>query len=365
MFKKYLLSGTASIVAHAIGDDFGIDSAASSGASDLLNVLARRPFIDPNDGESKIVVNHGGGNYGTLVTNAPATLQYQEWLDIDRTVIEVGVRRLVGIADLQSRGLTHPLGSIGVTVSLWDRSSDMTGADVDMSGVTPGEEDTPAYLTASVPVPVIHKDFRINLRRLEASRRFGEAIDVTAANIASRVVAEASENMLFAGDPIVVEGATIYGYTNHPDRNQVDMAVSWASIAQADNDDIVADASAMLQAARNDRHYGPFIMYIPAAYEFKLDQDYRASDNRTLRQRLLSLGGLQDIKIADFMATDNVVLVELDRMTVDLATAQDITTVQWSHMGGMQERFKVMAIWVPRLKSDFDGRSGIVHLLPL
>lgn len=326
-----------------------------------FNVLAQRPFID-DDGQAKVVVNSAPGEYGTLVTNAPATLQYQEWLEIDRNVIEVGVRRLVAFNDLMSRGLTHPLGSIGQTVSLWDRSSDMTGADIDMSGVTPGQEDTPTYLTASVPVPVIHKDFRLNLRRLAASRVFGAGLDVTASTIASRVVAEASENMLFSGDAIVVEGATIYGYTTHPDRNQVDLATAWTSITQANNALIIADIIAMQQASRNDRHYGPWMLYIPAAYEAKMDEDYRAQDARTLRQRILAINGIVDMKVADFMPANNVVLVELDRQTVDLATAQDITTVQWQHMGGMQERFKVMAIWVPRIKSDYDGRAGLVHL---
>lgn len=359
MFRRYLLNGTASLVRYDASADMG--SAAGVFGAGPLNIMARRPFID-DDGDSKIIVNQGGGNYGTMVVNAPASLQYQEWLEIDRTVIEVATRRLVGIADLQSRGLTHPLGSIGVTVSLWDRSSDMTPANADMAGITQGEEDTPAFLTSQVPVPVIHKDFRVNLRRLEASRRMGESIDVTSSNIAARLVAEKSELMLFSGVPIVVEGGTIYGYTNHPDRNQVSLTTPWTSITQANNNLIVADVMAMQQASRNARHFGPWMLYVPAAYEAKLDEDYRSLDTRTLRARLLALSGLQDIKVADFLTGNNVVLVELDRQTVDLATAQDISTVQWTTDGGMQQRFKVMAVWVPRLKSDFDGRSGIVHL---
>lgn len=328
-----------------------------------LRVLARRPFID-DDGESKVVVNRGNGQYETITVNAVATLQYQEWLDIDRTVIEVAKRRLVAFGDLMSRGLTHPLGSIGVSISLWDRSSDMTDANVNMSPQTPGEEDIVAYQTSSVPVPVVHKDFRVDLRRLEASRRFGEGIDVTQAAIASRKVAEKSEAMLFNGDPITVEGGTIYGYLTHPDRNPVHMATAWSSIAQSDNDDIIADVLAMQAASRADRMYGPWVIYIPAAYEGKLDEDYRALDARTLRQRILAINGILDIKVADFLTGNNVVMVQLERETVDLATAQDVTTVQWSSMGGMVEHFKVMAIWVPRVKSDYDGRSGIVHLRP-
>ncbi len=238
----------------------------------------------------------------------------------------------------------------------------MTPAEIDMSGLTGSEEDTPNYLTASVPVPVIHKDFRVNMRRLEASRRFGEGIEVTASQIAGRVVAEASEGMLFSGEAITVDGATIYGYTNHPDRNTVDLTTAWTSIATANNYLIIADVIAMQNASRSDRHYGPWILYIPTAYESKMDEDYRANDNRTVRDRIKALAGIQDVKVADFLPANNVVLVQLSRETVDLATAQDISTVNWSENGGMSNKFKVMAVWVPRLKSDFDGRMGLVHL---
>lgn len=339
-------------------------SAAAFLRGTVFNVQAMRPYFDPTDGKPKVaVVNTETGQTGVAMV-ANATLQYDEWKDIDRNVIAVATQRLVGVGDLMARGLTHNLGSIGVTVSLWDRSSDMTPAQVDMSAVTPGEEDSITYSQQSVPVPIIHKDFRLNLRRLAASRIMGEGIDVTQSSIASRLVSEKSESMLFSGEPIVVDGATIYGYLTHPDRNQVTMTTAWSSIAQADNDDIVADVSAMQAASRADRHFGPWVLYIPGAYEYKMDQDYRANDNRTLRERVMGLSGIADVKVADFLTGNNVLLVELQRDTVDLAIAQGINTIQWQEMGGMQERFKVMAIWVPRLKSDFDGRSGITHLRP-
>lgn len=334
-------------------------------ATGRININSARPFIDP-DGNARIVTNAEGDT--RLVTNA-GLLQYQEWLDIDRTVIQTMNRRLVGIADLQSRGLVHNLGSIGQTVSLWDRASDMTAADINMSGVTAGSEDTPAFKTQQVPVPIIHKDFRINLRRLEASRLYGESIDVTASTIAARLVAEASEAMLFSGTPITVEGGTIYGYRNFPGRATVNLATVWTSATPAG---IKADVQAMLAAARANRFYGPFTLYIPAVWEGVLDEYFTIGDaaagitsvGLTIRQAMLALSGISEIKVVDLMGATEAVLVQLERDVVDLAVAQDITTLSWQAMGGMQERFKVMACWVPRIKSDFDGRCGIVHLRP-
>ena len=47
---------------------------------------------------------------------------------------------------------------------------------------------------------------------------------------------------------------------------------------------------------------------------------------------------------------------------VDMVVAQQPTTVQWETDGGFKLNFKVMAVMIPRIKADADGRSGIVHL---
>ncbi len=324
-----------------------------------LNVNGMRPFIH-TDGSVRIVANADGA---TIQVNTPASLQYDEWKDIDRNVIEVAKDRLVGVSDLISRGLTHPLGSIGQTISLWERSSDMTGADVSMAGESEGEEDRIQFDYKQVPVPIIHKDFRLNMRTLAASRIHGEALDTQQARIASRVVAEKSEDMLFAGNAIQVDGATIYGYTNHPERNGVDLVEQWDNPATT-GQDIVEDVQAMLAAARADKMHGPFQLYIPLSYQGRLDDDYApaSGDTRTIRQRIMQLEGIAGISVADRLATHNVLLVQMSKETVDIAIAQDISTVQWETKGGMVQHFKVMAIWVPRLKSDYDGRMGVVHL---
>jgi uncharacterized linocin/CFP29 family protein len=332
-----------------------------------LDPRARRPFVH-SDGESYIV-GVRNGKVGKIRTNAPALLQYDEWKDIDRTVLEVATQRLQGVADLRERGLEHNLGSIGALISLWDRISDMTPANVSMSAETKGQKDTPAYSPQQVPVPIIHKEFSFELRRLEASSRLGASLDMQAASIAARLVAERSEQILFLGaSTIQVDGAVIYGYTTHPDRNLVDMDNAWNTLSSEQNQEILTDVMAMQQASRNARHYGPWILYIPSAYEAKMDEDYRpasAGDTRTVRQRILALSGIEDVKVADFLTGNNVVLVSLTLEVVDLAVAQDVTTIQWSINGGMTEDFKVMAVWVPRIKSDYDGRSGITHLSPL
>lgn len=331
-----------------------------------LNANARRPFLG-KDGHSYILVQNAEGKFGKMRVNATALLQYDEWKDIDRAVVDAAVQRLRAVADLRSRGLEHNLGSIGVTISLWDRQSDMTGAELSMDARKRSEMDTPAYKTAQVPVPIVHKDFEVELRRLTASRRMGESLDVSAAEIAGRLVGEKTESMLFLGSTLIsAEGSPIYGYTTHPDRNIVALTTQWTALVAGDNYKIVNDVMAMQQASRNARHFGPWVLYVPSGYEAKLDADYKdsvtSSDSRTVRERILALSGIEDVVVADFLTAHNVVLVQMTKDTIDLAVAQDVTTVQWSTDGGMSEDFKVMAVWVPRCKSDFDGRCGITHM---
>lgn len=340
--------------------------AAATAILGRLSVHARRPFID-EDGQAYVVHVDSKGHVGKVRVNTTALLQYDEWKDIDRTVIEVAVQRMTAVADLRAAGLEHNLGGIGATISLWDRSSDMTPAELSMDARTRSQMDTVAYATQQVPVPIVHKDFTVEARRLEASRRFGESIDTTQAAIAGRLVGEKTETMLFSGGEINVDGNTIYGYTTHPDRNQVDLDKNWDELVTdtGENSRILSDVIAMMDASRAARHYGPWVLYIPTNYESKMDQDYRgssSSDVRTVRERLMALEGLQAIKVSDFLPADNVVLVSLSKDVVDIAIGQDLSTIQWTTNGGMSEEFKVMFVGVPRLKSDFDGRSGITHL---
>ena len=75
-----------------------------------------------------------------------------------------------------------------------------------------------------------------------------------------------------------------------------------------------------------------------------------------------SLGSvISDIKPSYFLA-DECIMVEMNRETVELAVAQDITPVQWDVMGGAETRYRVLAVMVPMVKSDKLQQSGIVHI---
>jgi uncharacterized linocin/CFP29 family protein len=315
-----------------------------------------RPFRDRN-GDSCIVVN---GKKQKI--NVNATLPYDAWKDIDRRVVMASEDRLTGVNDLINKGLTHDLGSLGVTLSQWDKQSSMTAADVSMNGETAGDEDRLTYTTAAVPVPIFHKDFRISMRAQQASERTGEALDTQTAFVAAQKVAEASEDMIFNGvSGIQLNTDTISGYTNFSSRNTFTIGTAWDLLT--DNDDIVDDVVAMMDLARGDGFYGPYCLYIPDEYEGIMDKTLDASSGNpeTVRDRLLRIPMVEAVKVVDRLADNNVVLVQLTPNVVDLAIAQNIAAVEWTNNAGFTGNHRVFAAWAVRVKDDADGNCGIVH----
>ena len=126
------------------------------------------------------------------------------------------------------------------------------------------------------------------------------------------------------------------------------------------------DVLEMRDQLYDDRFYGPFMLYHSTAYDQYLDNDYFRSGGtsvlQTLRQRIESIDGISGVRRLDFLTSGfQMIMVQ---MTPDVARAvngMDITTVQWESVGGMRLNFKVMAIQVPQLRADYDGRCGIVH----
>ena len=153
-----------------------------------------------------------------ITTNS--LLRKDEWEELDRQVIKAQEDRLNAIARLQTLGLVKRFGSIGTVLSQWNVVSEMARAEVSITGRGNTDKDRVDYNLASVPVPVIHKEYALGERELAASRRFGDGIDASNAYAASQVVAEELERMFYDGDATIsLSGNPIYGATTHPDRN--------------------------------------------------------------------------------------------------------------------------------------------------
>ncbi len=336
--------------------------------SGKLNNLAKlRPWIG-EDGYTYITVHKGGDkskpdNYQAVPINTNGTLREDEWKQLDDAVMGVARERLGGFQDLQDNGLTFNLGNpMGTTVLEHHRGkTDMT-AQLSMDGLTRGQGNRPVYDTQYLPIPIVHVDYEINARELAASRSLGNPLNTDAAEEATRTVREYLEDMLFTDTQYSFGGGTIYSYVNFPDRVQGSLNKSWDDSGTSPAQ-IVDDIVRMKQDSIENKHYGPWMVYIPVGYETVLDEDYDTSgqSTQTIRDRILKIGGVNEIKVIDRMPADTVLMVELKSNTVRLVQGMGIQNVEWEDMGGFVTKYKVMTIQVPQIRSDKNGTTGIVH----
>jgi len=249
-------------------------------------------------------------NVNALRTNA--TLRKDEWKHYDLAVVQAAQERLVGVADLMGRGLVLRIANgLGKTVLEYEDASDIEGAQLSMDGVTRGLNDRIEYDLKFMPLPIIHKDFQINVRVLNASRTTGASLDTAMAELSARKVAEKEEELLFQGSSsYTFGGGTLYGYVDAPNRNTVTLALAWDNVAKT-GEQILTDVKNMKQASIDALHYGPWVLYIPTAYETVLDGDFKANSDKSIRTRLLEIAGIEDIKVVDKLAANNVVLVQM------------------------------------------------------
>lgn len=324
-------------------------------------------FLNPNgsggytaSGDVASVFAGGGLNINQFRTND--TLRKDEWLEIDRAVIDVARDRLRGVADLVSAGLTINLSNgLGTTVFQWEDMSDMTEANTNMEGITEGDRDRVVFDLNSIPLPIVHKDFYISKRVLEASRKLGQPLDITQAETASKLVAEKTEEILFNGSSsLTFGGGTLYGYTDFPNRNTFTIPAAWDASATTGSA-MLRDLLDMLALLHTDRMFGPYILYLPTLYWTRMQDDFKTNSDRTILERLLAVAGITQIKAADVLSANNVVLTQMSADNTKMVIGMQPTVVQWETQGGMRLHFKVMTIMVPRVAATHIDQSGIVH----
>jgi hypothetical protein len=124
----------------------------------------------------------------------------------------------------------------------------------------------------------------------------------------------------------------------------------------------------MLAKLRANKKYGPFRMYVNTDIGAVLDNDYvTAAPQNTIKERLLKLEGLQAIRTADLIPGGTAVtyvgakvaIVQMTSDVIDMVVGQRPTVIPWTSLDGFTFHNLVMAILIPRVRSDYNGDSGI------
>jgi uncharacterized linocin/CFP29 family protein len=304
-----------------------------------------------NNAFQQLVLN--GGKIGSLRNNA--ILRKDEWKEVDKAVVRISRQNLVAIMDLKQFNLTRDLGGLGTTVDAYERTGKMGPAKTDMSGTTSNNAGHLDYDEVSVPVPITHLDFNINIRRLLAARQNGRKLDTTQAEECTESVDRKLEKMVFEGENISVDGAKIFGYANVPGRF-TGTKTDWSSTVNIYN-----DVKAQIFYLQENGFYGPYVLYVSNADFPRLYNYYGDGSGQTVMDRLLKLPGLSKVSLSPGCPDGASILVQMSKKVVDLSVGEDIQTLEWTNNGGLEVIYKVLCAMVPRVKIDKEGKSGICH----
>lgn len=328
-------------------------------APNMALVNHAREFFRSGGSASRALLK-SGFNTNALRTND--LLRKDEWELLDTTLVGIARERLIGINDLRQAGLVVNLGGLGILFSEYEKLGDMSAADIDFAAVTDGEKDDVTFELASVPVPIIHKSFQINIRRQQASTgasSIGEPIDVTQTFVAGMKVAEQAEELLFNGSSTLgsLGGNSLYGYTNEPNINTASGS-DWGTIANVESSLIAG-----LDAIEADNYFGDDkVVYVPTTQYGQLRAFHTDGSGDSALDRALRIRGIRDIRPGDQLTAGTGLMVSMRKDVVDLALGQDLTVVEWEEKGGLQAQFKVLTALAPRVKSDDNAGSGITTI---
>jgi uncharacterized linocin/CFP29 family protein len=329
-----------------------------------VNVL--RPYREA-DGQSYVtrMIRNSAGVYEPRVlrTNAPATLPKDVWVALDDVVVKAIREELRAFADIRGAGLTLNLpNGMAHTMLQYQTQGDITPATVSMDPIRRGEADRPTTDYANLPLPIIHKDFDFSAREILTSRQGNMPLDTNNAELAARKIAEELEKMTVGSvTPFSYGGAAVYGYMTLPQRaTKTDMPVPDGTNGPA----VVTALLTLRQMLINNKHKGPYMMYVNSQWAQVLDNDFATGKgDNTLRQRILAIEDIKAIRTLDTLPTTqwHVLLVEMTTATVRAVVGMEVQTVQWESLGGMMKHYKVMCMLVPQLRPDAGGNAGVAH----
>lgn len=297
---------------------------------------------------------------------ALAPLPDQSQKVIDKAVVEVGLDRLTLMADVIAAGLTYTLTDpLSVTQLEWLASNKVGNAQRTMSPEVRQENFLPDMLANRLPIYLTTAGFELDIRTLRMSQRVGLPLDTANIKSGTRAINENFEDAFINGattldgQDLQVAGYKAPGIVNAPNAaTQALTAASWDATPVPAT--ILAEVMSMIAKLVANKKYGPYRLYVPSTVGAFLDNDYTAgAPQNTIRERLAKLANLQAIRTADMLPATKVVLVQMTSDVLDVVVGQQPTVIPWTSLSGMTFHNLIIGIMVPRVKWDYNLKSGI------
>jgi hypothetical protein len=297
-----------------------------------------------------------------MLQNDTATLRKDEWIEIDRALIQQARPNMMAWNDLRAVG-TYNISGMGKTQLEYEVNGDIGPARVTMDGVSRGDTDQSEYELRGLPLPIVSKDLEFALRLMNASRANGSTpIDTVNVGLAGIKCAETVEQMVLGVGPTATMkwlGKSIYGYKNFP--NRLTRVLTNPTSGGWTGATLINELLLMKTQSMNARHRGPWKIYCSTAWDPYLDADYSASKgDNTLRERIGRITGFSQPQSSDWLTGYTMILVQQTPNVARAVVSVEMTTVQWPSQGGFLQNFKVLCIYVPQLRDDIIHQTGIV-----
>lgn len=298
-----------------------------------------------------------------------------DWIEIDRARQRVPRQNLRAWADLRNANTRGGFNAWTKMTLEYSASTDAGEAVKDMDATAPGRDDTPTHLIRSVPLPVIHFDFSYPQRLLDVARAAGMPLDTEMFEQGERRFWEMVERTLIGTETGMTWGArttgpfpqtgtsTEWGYTNFPYRvTKTDLTTPTGSNPEA----VKTDVQEMIETMHTNGYNGPFVLYHSTQYSSVFADDYfrtgGTAANTTVRQRIMDLGDIADIRRLNYLTSGHqLILVDLGSGQFQAINGMEPRTVQWSERGGYVQKFMLLGIQVPLLRSPTSGISALIH----
>lgn len=295
-----------------------------------------------------------------MVGNA-SPIPLDAWRRIDQRSTLIQRDILVVFATLAAASST-PV-SMGDLVSFFPQISDSGEATVTMDGRQTGRSDQAYVKYVGTPVPIIGAEARMGWRQMEVVRKAGMTLpDESIANNV-RKVSEKLEDLVLNGDAnVVVNGATIYGLRNHPNRNTFSHGLTLAS---ATGVQWLAAFTAMVNALVGDNAFSKVTVFLNYSdWLYTTLTEFTANYPKKIIASLREIEQVANIIPASKVPANNIIGVAgLDTGGWGtILTGMGVTTRPKNRANPEDDYvWSTIASAAPQFRTDYNGLMPVAH----
>ncbi len=261
-----------------------------------------------------------------------APLTAGEWQALDETVVRVAQRNLVARRFLTVFG---PLGA-GIQSFAGDRYVATQAARISMFGADESDLLYPQSRRLA-PLPILYRDFRLEWRDLESSRRLRIPLDTTGAAIAAADVANLEDRTILNGN----DEEQQVGFLNYADRLRVPLG-NWDQPGGG----FAAILNAVTELVGHNMRQ-PFTVVVPPQLFVRLNRVFDNTGVLEIDQVRRLVGG--EVYTTPTLPGNVAVVVAPGQENMDLVVARDLVTA-YLEAQAMEHNLRVLEIVALRIK---------------